>query len=103
MRMLITLFSLVCITSLPSQAAKLPSVGNAHEKVCQTFLSQSGMSVGGSSTILCSCLVNEIQSKLSTNEMRAYQASSSGGKALSPALQQKVTQIASACLIKAMN
>ncbi len=69
--------------------------------ICQGFLSSSGAPAPGKADVLCSCLVEEVQSTLSTKEMRAYQSSAESSHSMPSSVQKKITSIALKCLSRA--
>jgi len=75
--------------------------GDPLAQMCEAFLASSGASGQSNPSILCGCLVSEVQAQLSQSEMRAYQDSVSAGRPLPPVIEQKVTAIAVRCLTAA--
>lgn len=69
--------------------------------ICQGFLSSSGAPAPGKADVLCSCLVEEVQSTLSAEEMRAYQSAAESSHTMPPSVQRKITSIAVKCLSQA--
>ncbi len=66
--------------------------------ICQGFLSSSGLPAPGNSSVLCGCLVREVQTNLTVAEMQSYQNATAAGRALPPDVQNKITSIAARCL-----
>lgn len=71
------------------------------EAICQGFLSSTGTPAPGNATILCDCLVREVQSNLSLAEMQAYQSSVDARRPLPKALEAKIMAVATSCLTQA--
>ena len=68
------------------------------KEICTNFLASNNLRAGASPDILCNCLVREITTKLSRDEMLAYQRSADTGRAMSNALNAKINRIAVTCL-----
>lgn len=67
-------------------------------EICSGFLEQNRLAISGDAGRLCSCLVREVQSKLSRQEMEVYDSYNAAAKPLPAALQKKITGIATQCL-----
>lgn len=66
--------------------------------ICHGFLSSSGAPAPGKADVLCSCLVDEVQSNLTVAEMQAYQSAADSSHSMPPSVQRKITSIAVKCL-----
>lgn len=66
--------------------------------ICQGFLSSSGAPAPGNVNVLCSCLVEEVQSTLSAAEMQAYQTATQSSRPVPQSVQTKIMFIAAKCL-----
>ena len=96
------LAALLIVSSATAQAQTLPkSSGNPLEEMCTAFLEQGGAGVSGNHGTLCSCLVREIQARLTRAELEAYNKASESGGEVPPAIMQKVLAVASTCLTQA--
>jgi hypothetical protein len=96
------LFLALVFAAVPAAAQTLPqSSGNPLVDICRTFLSQSGQGIAGDADKLCNCLAAESQSRLSRAEMEVYVKASQSGQQPPPAVMEKVTGIATACLTAA--
>lgn len=69
--------------------------------ICHGFLSSSGLPSPGNATVLCRCLVEEVQANLTMAEMQAYQSATNSGRSAPAAVESKVSAIAVNCLRKA--
>lgn len=69
--------------------------------LCHGFLSSSGLPTPGNATVLCRCLVEEVQANLTVAEMQAYQTATSSGRSAPAAVEAKVSAIAVNCLKRA--
>jgi len=69
--------------------------------ICHGFLSSSGLPSPGNATVLCRCLVEEVQANLTVTEMQAYQSATNSGRSAPAAIEAKVSAIAVNCLRRA--
>ncbi|MBL8643384.1 MAG: hypothetical protein JNK21_05580 [Rhodospirillaceae bacterium] len=82
--------------------AQLPATGNdALLEICSGFLEQNRLTISGDAQRLCTCLVREVQGKLSRGEMETYDSYAAAAKPLPGALQNKISGIAVQCLTEA--
>lgn len=72
--------------------------GNPLEEICSGFLESSGQGISGDQAKLCTCLVTQIQTRLTRPEMEAYAAAGANGQQPPPAVMEKVLAIATQCL-----
>ena len=98
MKLLAALFltSLIAAPALAQTAPK--AAANPLQQICTGFLAESGQGVSGDANKLCTCLVRETQSRLTTAEMEAYSKAAQDGQQPPQAVMEKVIGIATACL-----
>ncbi len=100
--MRVLLFITAVLLNSTAHAQTLPKTsGDPLMEICSGFLEQNRLTVSGNAGKLCGCLVREVQSKLNRAEMEAYDAATAAAKPLPPALQNKISGIATQCLTEA--
>jgi hypothetical protein len=65
--------------------------------LCSGLLSQSGVATTGQDK-LCNCLISQVTSKLSADDMMAYAQATMNSQTPPPAVMDKVMGIATSCL-----
>jgi hypothetical protein len=88
------LFAVVLLTN----SAWAQTAADPLQEICAGFLEQNSLSISGDAQRLCTCLVREVQAKLSRGEMETYDSYNAAAKPLPPALQNKISGIAVQCL-----
>ena len=68
------------------------------QAICTSFLMANNLRAGASPDILCGCLVREITTQMSTDEMIAYQRSIQNRTPMADSLSAKINGIAETCL-----
>jgi hypothetical protein len=91
---------MLLVVSLPASAQQgVPGgSGNPLQNICTSFMEQSGQGVSGDRNKLCTCLVQQTQSRLSKEEMQIYARAAEAGQAPPPAVMEKIVGIATTCL-----
>jgi hypothetical protein len=75
--------------------------GDPLKDICTGFLEQGGQGVAGDRNKLCTCLVEQTQSRLTQQEMMIYSKAAETGQPPPPAVMDKVINIATVCLTTA--
>ncbi len=89
----------ITLIPLPGFAQTLPkSSGNPLQEMCLGFLEESAQGISGDRSKLCTCLVREVQARMTAKEMEAYNKSAVNGQQPPPEVMEKVVGIATACL-----
>lgn len=95
----IAVVSTLVVAGSPQSATAETGIG---EQICSTFLSQSGAAVPGDQAALCTCLDQEINNRLSQQDMQAYQDAAASGSPLPAEVDHKVREIAVTCLTRSL-
>lgn len=96
---IIALVSLIANTAIAQTVPK--SSGDPLQEICTGFMEQNRLNISGDAQRLCTCLVREVQGKLSRTEMEAYDKAAAAAQPMPQALQAKISGIAVQCLTEA--
>jgi hypothetical protein len=94
--------ALLLLVAAPARTQTPPKgAGDPLQGICTNFLDQSGQGISGDRDRLCTCLVRETKSRLTPQEMQAYNKATQAGRQPPPAVMDKVVGIATQCLTEA--